>query len=95
MEIVAPSEYMMRPPQPPCFMFVIDVSVSAVASGALQVAVDTIRAQLDSLPGAPRTRVGFLTYDNSIHFYNLKVREPSSSRACLSNLSRSCVILVL
>lgn len=64
-------------------MFVIDVSVSAVASGALQVAVDTIRAQLDSLPGAPRTRVGFLTYDNSIHFYNLKVRERSTPRPCL------------
>jgi protein transport protein SEC24 len=73
-EIVAPSEYMMRPPQPPCFVFVIDVSATAVASGSVQIAVDTIREQLDNLPGAPRTRVGFLTYDSSIHFYNLKVR---------------------
>ncbi|POM66910.1 Protein transporter Sec24 [Phytophthora palmivora] len=71
-EIVAPSEYMMRPPQPPCFVFVIDVSATAVASGSVQIAVDTIREQLDNLPGAPRTRVGFLTYDSSIHFYNLK-----------------------
>lgn len=71
-EIVAPSEYMMRPPQPPCFMFVLDVSATAVASGTLQIAVDTIKAQLDNLPGAPRTRVGFLTYDSAIHFYNLK-----------------------
>ncbi|CAI5745957.1 unnamed protein product [Peronospora destructor] len=71
-EIVAPSEYMMRPPQPPCFVFVIDVSATAVASGSLQIAVNTIREQLDKLPGAPRTRVGFVTYDNTIHFYNLK-----------------------
>ncbi|CAH0487183.1 unnamed protein product [Peronospora farinosa] len=71
-EIVAPSEYMMRPPQPPCFVFVIDVSATAVASGSLHVAVNTIREQLDKLPGAPRTRVGFVTYDNTIHFYNLK-----------------------
>ncbi|CAH0476684.1 unnamed protein product [Peronospora belbahrii] len=71
-EIVAPSEYMMRPPQPPCFMFVIDVSATAVTSGSVKVAVDTIREQLDNLPGAPRTRIGFLTYDNTIHFYNLK-----------------------
>ncbi|RLN69823.1 hypothetical protein BBJ29_001459 [Phytophthora kernoviae] len=71
-EIIAPSEYMMRPPQPPCFVFVIDVSSTAVASGSVQIAVDTIREQLDNLPGAPRTRVGFLTYDSSIHFYNLK-----------------------
>ncbi|KAG7390574.1 hypothetical protein PHYPSEUDO_007514 [Phytophthora pseudosyringae] len=73
-EIIAPSEYMMRPPQPPCYVFVIDVSATAVASGSVQIAVDTIREQLDNLPGAPRTRVGFLTYDSSIHFYNLKVR---------------------
>lgn len=71
-EIIAPSEYMMRPPQPPCYVFVIDVSATALASGSVQIAVDTIRQQLDNLLGAPRTRVGFLTYDNSIHFYNLK-----------------------
>ncbi|TDH73446.1 hypothetical protein CCR75_006161 [Bremia lactucae] len=71
-EVIAPSEYMMRPPQPPCYVFVIDVSATAVASGSVQIAVNTIKAQLDNLLGAPRTRVGFLTYDNSIHFYNLK-----------------------
>ncbi|CEG45436.1 coatomer copii [Plasmopara halstedii] len=71
-EVIAPSEYMMRPPQPPCYVFVIDVSATAVASGSVQIAVDTIKKQLDNLLGAPRTRVGFLTYDNSIHFYNLK-----------------------
>jgi protein transport protein SEC24 len=71
-EIVAPSEYMMRPPQPPCYVFVIDVSATAVASGSLHVAVETIKEQLDSLPGAPRTRVGFVTFDRAIHFYNLK-----------------------
>lgn len=60
-------------------MFVIDVSATAVSSGAVQIAVQTIREQLDNLPGAPRTRVGFVTYDSSIHFYNLKV-----PRYCLS-----------
>jgi protein transport protein SEC24 len=62
----------MRPPQPPCYMFVIDVSATAVASGAVQIAAQTIKEQLDNLPGAPRTRIGFLTYDSAIHFYNLK-----------------------
>jgi len=42
-EFVATAEYMMRPPQPPVYMFVIDVSYGAVASGVLQTAVDTIR----------------------------------------------------
>jgi hypothetical protein len=36
-EFVAPVEYMVRPPQAPVYMFVIDVSMTAVASGVLQV----------------------------------------------------------
>jgi protein transport protein SEC24 len=53
-------------------MFVIDVSASAVASGMLQTTVEAIKDSLDMLPGSPRTQVGFLTYDSTIHFYNLK-----------------------
>ncbi|RHY09849.1 hypothetical protein DYB36_001979 [Aphanomyces astaci] len=71
-EIVASSEYMMRPPTPPVYVFVIDVSAQAVASGMLAVCADTIKRELDNLPGAPRTRVGFITFDNAVHFYNLK-----------------------
>ncbi|TMW66412.1 hypothetical protein Poli38472_004177 [Pythium oligandrum] len=85
-EIVAPSEYMMRPPQPPCYMFVIDVSAVAIASGAVQVAVQTIKEQLDNLPGAPRTRVGFVTYDNTIHFYNLKSTLKSPQMMVIADL---------
>uniref|UniRef100_A0A7S1CB04 Protein transport protein SEC24 n=1 Tax=Bicosoecida sp. CB-2014 TaxID=1486930 RepID=A0A7S1CB04_9STRA len=71
-EFVAPSEYMVRPPQAPVYMFVIDVSYNAVASGAVAATVEAIKASLDSLPGEARTQVGFLTYDSTIHFYNLK-----------------------
>ncbi|CAM9383976.1 unnamed protein product [Scytosiphon promiscuus] len=71
-ELVAPAEYMVRPPQPPVYMFVIDVSEPAVASGMLHVAAETIKACLDDLPGGERTMVGFCTFDSSVHFYNLK-----------------------
>ncbi|CAM9935481.1 unnamed protein product [Ascophyllum nodosum] len=71
-ELVAPSEYMVRPPQPPVFMFVIDVSVPAVVSGMLHVAAETIKACLDLLPGEERTMVGFCTFDSNVHYYNLK-----------------------
>lgn len=54
---VAPAEYMVRPPQPPVFMFVIDVSAPAVASGMVHVAAETIKACLDNLPGEDRTLV--------------------------------------
>ena len=71
-EISAPAEYMVRPPQAPVFVFVIDVSHQAVASGMLQVTVDAIKSCLNDLPGSPRTQVAFLTFDSTIHFYNLK-----------------------
>ena len=71
-EISAPAEYMVRPPQAPVFVFVIDVSHTAVASGMLQCAVDAIKASLQDLPGSPRTQVAFITYDSTVHYYNLK-----------------------
>lgn len=71
-EVVAPQEYMVRPPQPPVYMFVIDVSYNAVASGMVQKTCETILQMLDNLPGAGRTRIGFITFDNTVHFYNLK-----------------------
>ena len=71
-EYVAPAEYMVRPPMPPVYFFVIDVSAAACASGAVARTAQTIRGCLDSLPGDGRTRVGFLTFDSSLHFYSLR-----------------------
>ena len=71
-EFVAPGDYMVRPPQPPVYFFVIDVSSVSIASGMLQSCVNAIKASLDELPGAPRTQIGFITFDSTIHFYNLK-----------------------
>lgn len=36
-EFVAPTEYMVRPPMPPVYFFLIDVSLSAIKTGMLQV----------------------------------------------------------
>jgi len=71
-EFVAPQEYMVRPPQPPVYVFVIDVSYNAVASGMVHKTCETILQTLDNLPGMGRTRIGFVTFDNTVHFYNLK-----------------------
>ncbi|KAI5065089.1 hypothetical protein GOP47_0019784 [Adiantum capillus-veneris] len=71
-EFIAPAEYMVRPPMPPVYFFLIDVSSSAIKTGMLQIAVDTIRSCLDKLPGYPRTQIGFLTFDSTLHFYSLK-----------------------
>ncbi|KAK9154774.1 hypothetical protein Sjap_002254 [Stephania japonica] len=71
-EYVAPAEYMVRPPMPPLYFFLIDVSVTAVRSGMLEVVAKTIKSCLDELPGSPRTQIGFLTFDSTLHFYNMK-----------------------
>jgi len=103
-EFIAPSEYMVRPPQPPVFLFVIDVSYNAVNSGASRCRIPfdvddsksnttaslpltfngtgmvaaVSRAILDNIDAIPnrekRTRVGIITVDSSVHFYNLNVR---------------------
>ncbi|KAJ4838143.1 hypothetical protein Tsubulata_035230 [Turnera subulata] len=71
-EFVAPTEYMVRPPMPPLYFFLIDVSISAARSGMLEVVAQTIKSCLDDLPGFPRTQIGFITFDSTIHFYNMK-----------------------
>ncbi|XP_062225139.1 protein transport protein SEC24 A-like [Phragmites australis] len=71
-EFVAPTEYMVRPPMPPSYFFLIDVSVSAVRSGLLEVVAKTIKSCLDELAGFPRTQIGFLTFDSTLHFHNFK-----------------------
>ncbi|RZC80251.1 hypothetical protein C5167_042822 [Papaver somniferum] len=71
-DFVAPTEYMVRPPMPPLYFFLIDVSISAVKSGMLEVVAKTIKSCLDELPGSPRTQIGFITYDSTLHFYNMK-----------------------
>eukprot|EP00946_MAST-07B_sp_MAST-7B-sp1_P001496 g1496.t1 len=71
-EYVAPQEYMVRPPQPPVYLFVIDVSYNSIASGMLHHAVATIKSLLNQLPGSPRTQVGFITFDSTVQFYNLR-----------------------
>ena len=70
-EFLAPAEYMVRPPQEPTYLFVIDVSSNAVRSGLLYCISRSIKASLDNLPGGGRTKIGFLTFDDSVHYYNL------------------------
>lgn len=57
-EFVAPSDYMVRPPQPPVYFFVIDVSSMASSSGMLTSCCKAIKDSLDRLPGLPRTQIG-------------------------------------
>ncbi|CAG08806.1 unnamed protein product, partial [Tetraodon nigroviridis] len=71
-EFIAPSEYMLRPPQPAVYLFILDVSHNAVETGYLNVFCQSLLDNISSLPGDSRTKIGFITFDSTIHFYNLQ-----------------------
>ncbi|XP_067085209.1 protein transport protein Sec24A [Osmerus mordax] len=71
-EFIAPSEYMLRPPQPAVYLFVLDVSHNAVETGYLSVVCQSLLDNINALPGDARTKIGFITFDSTIHFYNLQ-----------------------
>lgn len=50
-------------------------------------AAQSIKTVLSELPGQPRTQVGFLTFDSSIHFYSLKASLSAPQMLVSSDLS--------
>uniref|UniRef100_A0A673ARG8 SEC24 homolog C, COPII coat complex component n=1 Tax=Sphaeramia orbicularis TaxID=375764 RepID=A0A673ARG8_9TELE len=64
-------------PQPPAFIFLIDVSYNAVKSGMVSIVCQELKTLLDYLPRENPdmdsvVRVGFVTYNKVLHFYNVK-----------------------
>ncbi|EUC53780.1 protein transporter SEC24 [Rhizoctonia solani AG-3 Rhs1AP] len=71
-EFIAPTEYMVRPPQPPVYTFLIDVSHSAVQSGMVATAARAILESLDRIPNADdRTKVAVIGFDVALHFFSV------------------------
>ncbi|XAO24239.1 protein transporter SEC24 [Cryptococcus bacillisporus CA1280] len=87
-EFVAPTEYMVRPPQPPVYAFVIDVSSAAIQSGMVAVAARTILESLDSLPNADnRTKIAIIAVSTSLHFFSLPVGATEGSMLVVPDLT--------
>ncbi|KAF9094767.1 COPII subunit [Mortierella sp. AD031] len=89
-EYIAPTEYMIRPPQPLVYMIVIDVSYPAIQCGMVATAATTILESLDRIPNDEgRTKVGIITVDSSIHFYNLKSASGEPQMMVVSDLEEA------
>ncbi|XP_036811660.1 protein transport protein Sec24C isoform X4 [Oncorhynchus mykiss] len=78
-EFVATVDYCKnnKLPQPPSFIFFIDVSYNAVKSGMVNIVCQELKTLLDYLPrenpeADSVVRVGFVTYNKVLHFYNVK-----------------------
>eukprot|EP00667_Euglena_gracilis_P001269 EG_transcript_1269 len=86
-EFVAPPEYMVRPPQRPAYVFLLDVSTHAIASGMLATACEVLADNLGRLPGDDRTMVSVITFDSQVHYYNLKSSLPQAKMIISPELS--------
>ncbi|XP_061441251.1 protein transport protein Sec24D isoform X2 [Rhineura floridana] len=78
-EYVATLDYCRnnKPPQPPAYIFMIDVSYNNIKSGLVKLICEELKTVLDGLPReeqeeASPTRVGFVTYNKVLHFFNVK-----------------------
>jgi protein transport protein SEC24 len=87
-EYIAPGEYMVRPPQPPCFVFLIEVTYTAVSTGMLDTVVSTIKEAIQSgrMCGGTRTQIAILTFDTSLHFYKLNANQSTPQMFVVSDL---------
>ena len=73
-EYVAPTEYMVRPPHPAVYVFLIDVSHSAIQSGMVATATRTILENLERIPDENgRTKVAVIAFDTSLYFFSMPV----------------------
>lgn len=67
-----------RRPSPINFIFAIDVSWSSSRCGLLKEVVEALKTVLFPDDGAtriaPGAKVAIITFDRTMHFYNLKVR---------------------
>ncbi|XP_020285904.1 protein transport protein Sec24C [Pseudomyrmex gracilis] len=63
-------------PKPPAIVFIIDVSYNTVKSGLVSLLCAKMKSIIKNLPiDAGQTKsnmkVGFITYNNTVHFYNI------------------------
>lgn len=86
-EFVAPTEYMVRPPQPAVYVILIDVSHTAVQSGMVATATRTILENLDRIPNEDeRTKVAIIAYDISLYFFSMPPGTTESTMLVVSDV---------
>ncbi|XP_067117794.1 protein transport protein Sec24D isoform X2 [Osmerus mordax] len=65
-----------KPTSPPAYIFMIDVSYANIKSGLVRLVCDELKTLLDRLPKEEGensvVKVGFVTYNKILHFYNVK-----------------------
>ncbi|XP_055346247.1 protein transport protein Sec24C-like isoform X2 [Paramacrobiotus metropolitanus] len=87
-------------PEPPAFIFMIDVSYRAISSGFVGMVCNMLRNELESLLPVETTgqdsklRVGFATFSDSVHFFNLKANLNKPSMMTVNDFTDMFVPIV-
>jgi protein transport protein SEC24 len=86
-EFVAPTEYMVRAPQPAVYVFLIDVSHPAVQSGMVATATRALLENLDRIPDEEKIiKVGIICYDVSLYFFSMTPGSTESTMLVVSDI---------
>ncbi|KAJ3219606.1 DNA mismatch repair protein msh6 [Dinochytrium kinnereticum] len=86
-EFVASKEYSLRPAKPVSYVFAIDVSWNSIQWGVLGKTVATLKELLFSEDLPKNAKVAIVTFDRSVHFYNLKSSLESPQMLVVSDVS--------
>ncbi|XP_049849040.1 uncharacterized protein LOC126317107 [Schistocerca gregaria] len=76
-EYLTPASYVTRPPIPPTYLFLIDVSYYSVSTGVLQLVSDTLIRLIDKLPGGSRTKICIVAFDSKLMYFDFSGKSAS------------------
>uniref|UniRef100_A0A6Q2XY47 SEC24 homolog D, COPII coat complex component n=1 Tax=Esox lucius TaxID=8010 RepID=A0A6Q2XY47_ESOLU len=100
-EFVATLDYCKnnKSASPPAYIFMIDVSYANVKSGLVRLICEELKTLLDNLPreeGAESStvKVGFVTYNKILHFYNVKSALAQPQMMVVSDMAEMFVPLL-
>ncbi|CEF70722.1 Sec24CD ortholog [Strongyloides ratti] len=92
-EFVATTSYCKNKvlPKEPAFIFMLDVSYNAIKSGLVRTFCSNLKNFLSMLPKESyqeksTLRVGLVTYDHTLHFYNLSSKAKKTEMTIVSDL---------
>lgn len=80
-DFVVNKDYCVRDQQEPIFVFALDVSARAVASGVTVACLRAIQNTLALLPGGESTKAGIITFSDQIHYYLVREEKGDAPEA--------------
>lgn len=72
-EFIAPQQYSTRPPPPVRYVYLLDVSNSAVATGYIKAFATSLKNNLETIKAKHDTRlqISFIFFNQSLHFFEV------------------------